>query len=190
MTVLGIYGSPRKGGNSDLLLDRVLEGAAAAGAEVKRIVVRDLSIKGCQECGGCDKTGECVIDDDMTAVYPLLWETPVIILSSPVFFYGLPSQVKMLVDRSQALWSRRMLEKSGEERKRHDRGKGYLVAVGATRGKNLFEGIELTAKYFYDALDKDYAGGLFFRSVEGAGKIREHPTALAEAFAFGQKVVR
>jgi multimeric flavodoxin WrbA len=122
MTVLGIYGSPRKGGNSDLLLDRVLEGAAAAGAEVERIVVRDLSIKGCQECGGCDKTGECVIDDGMTAVYPLLWETPVIILSSPVFFYGLPSQVKMLVDRSQALWSRRMLEKSGEGRKHHDRG--------------------------------------------------------------------
>lgn len=189
MTVLGIYGSPRKGGNSDFLLDKALEGAALLGAEIKKIYVRDLQISGCQECGGCDQTGECVIADGMTEVYPLLWETPVIILSSPVFFYGMPAQAKMLVDRSQALWSRRMLEKAGKDKKGHDRGKGYLLAVGATRGKNLFEGIELSAKYFFDALDKDYAGGLFFRSVEGAGKIQEHPTALEEAFAFGKKVV-
>jgi len=72
MKVLGIYGSPRKGGNTDQLLDKVLEGARSAGAEVKRVYTRELNLCGCIECGGCDKTGECVVQDDMQKVYPLL----------------------------------------------------------------------------------------------------------------------
>jgi multimeric flavodoxin WrbA len=189
MKVLGIYGSPREAGNSDLLLDQVLEGAKSAGAEITRIYVRDLKISGCQECGGCDKTGECVNSDGMDSVYPLLWDTPIIFLSSPIFFYGFPAQAKMLVDRSQALWSKRMLEKTPEGRKSYDHGRGYLIAVGATKGKNLFEGVELTAKYFFDALDKHYEGGLFFRAVEGRGDISQNPTALQEAHELGKKAV-
>jgi len=80
-----------------------------------------------------------------------LWDTEIIFLSSPIFFYGMPGQTKSLVDRSQALWSKRMLEKSPEGRKKYDHGRGYLIAVGATKGKNLFEGTELTAKYFFDS---------------------------------------
>jgi multimeric flavodoxin WrbA len=190
MKVLGIYGSPRKEGNSDLLLDKVLEGAKSAGAEIEKVYVRELKISGCQECGGCDKTGECVISDEMDEVYPLLWDTPIIFLSSPIFFYGLPAQAKMLVDRSQALWSKRMLEKAPDQRKGYNHGRGYLVAVGATKGKNLFEGIQLSAKYFFDALDKNYEGGLFFRAVEGKGNIAEHPTALQEAYNLGVTTVR
>ena len=189
MKVLGIYGSPRQGGNSDLLLDKALEGAAAAGAEIEKIYVRDLQISGCQECGGCDQTGSCVVPDDMKKVYPLLWDAEIIFLSSPIFFYGIPGQAKALIDRSQALWSKRMLEKSPEGRKSYDHGKGYLIAVGATKGKNLFEGVELTAKYFFDALDKSYEGGLFFRAVEKKGTIIDHPTALKDAYTLGQKVV-
>jgi hypothetical protein len=66
--VLGIYGSPRKGGNTDLLLDRILEGAQAAGAEVESIYARKLKISGCIECGSCDDTGECAVHDDMDTV--------------------------------------------------------------------------------------------------------------------------
>ena len=189
MKVLGIYGSPRKEGNSDLLLDRVLEGAKSAGADITKVYVRDLKISGCQECGGCDKTGECVIIDDLEKIYPLLWDSPLVFLSTPIFFYGLPAQAKMLVDRSQALWSRRMLEKSGEGRKNYDHGRGFLIAVGATKGKNLFEGVQLTAKYFFDALDKNYEGGLFFRAVERKGNIADHPTAFQEAYELGRKAV-
>ncbi len=189
MKVLGIYGSPRKEGNSDLLLDRALEGAKSAGAEIIKIFVRDLKISGCQECGGCDKTGECVVKDEMEKIYPLLWDSPIVFLSSPIFFYGLPAQAKLLIDRSQAMWSRRMLEKSAEGRKRYDHGQGFLIAVGATKGKNLFEGVQLTAKYFFDALDKSYEGGLFFRAVEGKGKIADQPSALQEAYELGRKAV-
>ncbi len=185
--VLGIYGSPRRGGNTDRLLDKALEGAKAAGAETKAVYARDLKMSGCIECGGCDKTGKCVVQDEMQGVYPLLEEADVVLLASPVFFYGVTAQVKALIDRAQALWSKRRLEKGSEQRKHYHRGKGYLMVAGATGGKNLFEGIVLTGKYFFDALDMTYEGGLFFRGLEKGSDVREKPEALDSAYKLGEK---
>ena len=187
--VLGIYGSPRKGGNTDLLLDRILEGALAAGAEVESIYARKLKISGCIECGSCDDTGECAVHDDMDTVYPLLQEADVIFLASPNFFYNVTAQVKLLIDRSQAMWSKRLLEKTPEQRRKYDGGKGYLICVGATKGKNLFVGVELTAKYFFDALDMSYEGGLLLDRIEAKGEIKKHPDALDQGFNLGKSAV-
>jgi multimeric flavodoxin WrbA len=189
MKVLGIYGSPRKNGNTDQLLNKTLEAAQSAGAEISRIYTRHLKISGCLECGGCDETGKCVVDDDMQSVYPLLEEADIIFLASPIFFYGVPAQAKALVDRSQASWSKRILEKTSEQRKTYDSGKGYLIAVGATQGENLFEGTILTVKYFYDALDMNYEGGIFFRKLEHKSAVQEHPETLQEAANLGRKCV-
>jgi multimeric flavodoxin WrbA len=190
MKILGIYGSPRKGGNSDILLDQALEGAQSAGAKVERIYVRDLKISGCLECGGCDDTGACVIPDDMDQVYPRLQEAGLVFMSTPMFFYGVPAQLKALVDRSQALWSNRRLEKTPEQLKRYDGGRGYLIAVGATKGKTLFDGSQMMAKYFYDALDMTYEGGLFYKGIESKGIINDHPQALQEAYDLGVRAVK
>lgn len=187
--VLGIYGSPRKGGNTDLLLDRVLEGARAAGAEVQTLYARDLKISGCLECGGCDDTGECVVPDDMDKVYPRLEEAQIIFVSAPVFFYNVPAQLKALIDRAQALWSKRRLETPAEKLKVLESGKGYLIAAGATKGANLFQGCELTARYFYEALGMTYEGGLFFKKVEAKGEILDHRDAMSQALAFGKNAV-
>ena len=189
MKVLGIYGSPRKGGNSDRLLDRALDGAGSAGAEITRIYARDLKMAGCIECGGCDRTGRCVVEDDMQGVYPLMEEADVIFLASPIFFYGVTAQVKAVIDRAQANWNKRLIEKPAEGRRIPESGRGYLIGVGASRGKNLFEGAILTAKYFYDALDMSYEGGIFFRSLEKKGAVRENPETLQEAFHLGVKAV-
>ena len=140
--VLGIYGSPREGGNSDLLLEKALEGAKSAGAEVTTLRAADLDMGGCEECGNCDETGECSVDDDMQKVYPQLDDADAVILATPIFFYGPPAQLKALIDRAQAPWNRRRLSK----KKTYESGTGYLIAVGATKGKNLFEGTELIAK--------------------------------------------
>ena len=110
-------------------------------------------------------------------------------LASPIFFYGVSAQVKALIDRSQACWSKRMLEKTPEQRKTYDSGKGYLIAAGATRGENLFEGTILTAKYFYDALDMTYEGGIFFRKLEHKTAVQENPETLQEASNLGRKSV-
>jgi multimeric flavodoxin WrbA len=190
MNVLGIYASPRKGGNSDQLLDRVLDGVQSTGeTAISRIYVRELKINGCRECGGCEIAGQCVHQDDMQKVYPLLTDSKVIFLSTPIFFYNVPSQVKALIDRCQALWSKRRLEKSPEERKTYEKGRGYLIAVGATKGENLFEGVQLTARYFYDALDMSYEGGIFFRSLDKKGAVQDNPETLQEAFNLGRKVM-
>jgi len=185
MTVLGIYGSPRPGGNSDILLDRALEGARAGGAEVDRIYARDLNISGCLECGGCDETGACIIPDEMDDLYPQFREAEAIIMAAPMFFYGVPAQLKALVDRSQALWSKRRLEKTPDQWKRYYHGRGFFIGVGATKGKTLFDGSKMMAKYFFDALDKSYEGGLFYAGVEARGSIADRPEALQEAFDLG-----
>ena len=188
MLVVGIYGSPRKGGNSDILLDQALEAARQAGASTEAIYARKLKISGCLECGGCDETGECVVQDDMQRVYPLLEQADAVIIAAPIFFYNVPAQAKALIDRSQARWAKRLLtKKTKEERQRFDSGRGYLIAVGATKGQNLFQGVELTAKYFYDALDMTYEGGIFHRGVEAKGSVNDHPEMLAEARELGRR---
>ncbi len=185
MLVLGIYGSPRNGGNSDFLLDRALEGAEATGLKVQKIFARKLKISGCMECGGCDETGKCIIKDEMQDIYPILDEASAIILATPIFFYSPPAQVKALIDRSQAFWSRRMIQKSPQERKQYDSGKGYLIAVGATKGEKLFDCTRLVAKYFFDALDMEFAGELLVRGVEKKGSIKEKPEMLDKAHKLG-----
>ncbi len=190
MKVLGIYGSPRKGGNTDQLLDQALEGARSTGAEIDTVYARRLNMSGCLECGGCDDTGACVVQDDMQDVYPRIEEAQVIFLASPIFFYGLTSQAKAVVDRAQALWSKRKLNKPFEEWKNYESGRGYLIAAGATRGKNLFQCVELQARYFYDALDMSYEGGVFFRRLEDKNAVRENPETLKEAFNLGLSAMR
>jgi multimeric flavodoxin WrbA len=189
MKVLGIYGSPRKGGNSDLLLDEALKGAESAGSEISRIYARDLRISGCRGCGGCEKTGRCVVDDEMQSIYPLIGEADVIIVATPVQFYNVSSQLKLLIDRCQALWSKRMIEKTREERRFYDSGRGYVIAVGATRGEKLFEGVQLTGKYFFDALDMSYEGGIFLKGIDEKGAVLKHPESLQQAFDLGRNAV-
>jgi len=190
MKVLGIYGSPRKGGNCDLLLDECLDAAREAGAVVERVYCRRLKMQGCLECGGCDETGQCVLKDDMIQVYPLLYEAEAIVLAAPMFFYNIPAQAKALVDRAQAAWSKRMLEKDREQRKSYHGGKGYFIGVGATKGQNLFLGADLVAKYFYDALDMSFEGGVYCRGVEGKGHIEQFPEHLQEARRLGARIVQ
>jgi len=187
MKVLGIMGSPRIKGNADLLLDEALNGAKSQGAEVEKIVVDKLKISPCKEYLGCFRDGNCVIRDDMDAIYPKLLEADLVILASPMFFYGVSAQAKALIDRCQALWARKHILKQNLP----DGGrKGALIAVGATRGKRLFEGATLTVKYFFEAIGVDYADELLIRGVDARGEIKQHPTALSDAFELGKRLVR
>lgn len=188
MKILGIMGSPRKMSNTDLLLDEALKGAQSAGAEVEKLVVADLNIAPCAEYYGCSRDGQCVIKDDMQQVYVKLLEADGVILASPIFFYGLTAQAKALIDRCQALWVRK--HRLGQNPLARAGRKGAFISVGATKGKRLFEGPVLTVKLFFDAIDVDYIGELLVRSVEERAKIKEHPSALREAFELGQNLAK
>ncbi len=187
--VLGIFGSPRKGGNTDLLLEEALKGAEQEGASVERLHLIDHQVIPCRECHGCDKTGRCVIADEMQKIYPKLLDADVIILASPIFFYGITAWAKALVDRSQAVWVRKYSLKDPSLSKEKRKRKGFFISVGATRGQKLFEGSILTVKYFFDALNAEYAGELLVRGADAKGDVLKQPEALQKAFETGRKLV-
>jgi multimeric flavodoxin WrbA len=188
MKVLGIMGSPRRQSNTEILLDRALEGAGEAGAEVEKVLVSNLKISPCLEIYACRKDGNCAIKDDMQLLYEKLLEADHIIFASPIFFYGITSQAKAIIDRCQALWVRRHVLGMGKEDKRVRRG--VFISVGATRGEKLFDGAVLTVKYFFDAIGVKYSGDLLVRGIDNKGQINEHPAALEDAFRLGQELVR
>ena len=188
MKVLGIAGSPRRGGNTDLLLAEVMRGAASRGAKVKTIILSNLKIAPCQHCDGCLETGRCKVEDDMQMVYAELKEADRIVLASPIQFMGVTAQMKAMIDRCQALWARRnVLEipPLGNQRER----KGLFISVGGRRVANLFKPALATVKSWFRTLDITYAGELLFSGVDEKGAIAKHPNALHQAFLAGQKLV-
>jgi len=190
LKVLGIFGSPRRGGNTDTLLEEALKGAEKEGADVERLHLSDFTITPCKECHGCGQTGECVILDDMQKIYPKLLEADIVILASPIFFYGVTAWAKALVDRCQALWSRKYLLKDPSLGKEGKRRKGFLISVGATKGQRVFEGAILTAKYFFDVLNAEYVGELVFRGIDAKGDVLKRPEAIQQAFEAGRRLVK
>ncbi|HUL20486.1 MAG TPA: flavodoxin family protein [Thermodesulfobacteriota bacterium] len=189
MKVLGIFGSPRRGGNTELLLEEALKGAEKEGAKAERLYLSDFAITPCKECHGCDATGNCVILDDMQKIYSKLLEADVVILASPIFFYGVTAWAKSLIDRTQPLWIRKYLLKDSSLAKGGKRRKGFFISVGATKGPKVFDGATLTVKYFFDVLNAEYVGELVFRGVEAKGDILKHPGALQQAFEAGRSLV-
>ena len=188
MKVLGIAGSPRRGGNTDLLLAEVMKGAASRGAEVKTIVLNDLKITPCQHCDACLEAGRCKIEDDMQMVYRELEDADRIVLASPIQFMGVTAQMKAMIDRCQALWARKYVLKlpplgNGRERK------GLFISVGGRKIANLFEPALVMIKTVFRILDITYAGELLFPGIDEKGAITKHPDALHQAFLAGQELV-
>ena len=179
MFVLGIQGSPRKNGNTRDLLSLFMEEIEKAGASTRTLAVRELDIQPCRELIVCEKKGFCPIKDDMeTLVYPLLKQADIILLASPVFFYNVPAQLKALIDRCQMFWGRKYRLGLKEPNARFRRG--FLLSCGGSGGKKLFDGLELTAKIFFDALSVAYKGGLFYRHIESPGQMAAHPDVKKE----------
>ena len=187
MIVLGIMGSPRIRGNTDLLLDEALRGAQSQGAEVEKIIVDKLKLSPCREFYNCAVDGNCPIKDDMKDIYPKLLDADRIIFASPMFFYSITAQAKALIDRSQALWARKHI--LGQNPPNSNR-KGAFIAVGATKGKDLFTGSRLTVKYFFEGIGVKYADELLVRGVDKKGEIKDHPTAQADAHELGERLAR
>lgn len=175
-------GSPRKGGNTDRLLGEFVRGFRAGGGEAEKACVGDLGIAPCRALMDCERTGECAIADGMQALVARMRAADRIAIASPIFFYGLPAQLKAAVDRGQFLWARKHLLKIGPP----DEKQAFVLLLGATKGENLFRGSLLTLKYFLEPFGIRIAGKLLYRKVDRPGDIERHPSALAEAFRAGK----
>ena len=187
--VVAIFGSPRADGNSDILLNHAIKGAEASGAEVQKIVIRDLQIAPCNSCGGCFEKGECVIHDDMQQVYSRFVDTDGIIVASPIYFMGVSAQLKALIDRCQAFWARKyILHLPIREGARMVNG--FLIATAARSSEEeLFAGAIKTIKAFFHAVDTKYVGDILCCGLEEKGMVYTKHNLLQKAFDAGKQLL-
>jgi len=188
LRVLGLAGSPRRQGNTELLLDQILGGAASKGAITEKVVLCSMKIQPCDECESCYDTGRCIVQDDYQLLYPKLMKAERIVLASPIFFLGLSAQAKAFIDRCQCFWARKYV--LGEALPPTDSGvsrRGFLVST-AGGPETSFQCAARSFKAFLDTLDAEYGGELTFRGVDEKGSILKHPSALEEAVALGMKL--
>lgn len=182
MRILGIVCSPRKGGNTEILVTEALAAAREAGGETELVLVADKNIAACDGCGACRETGICKVKDDMQTIYEQLERADGVILGTPVYFLNVTAQAKAVMDRTYALlWGRKL------------RGK---VAAAIVAARRLGAGQVLSILYPFFAVHRMIiAGGGVGYGVE-KGDVREgvggSPTlsALEEARAVGRNVVR
>lgn len=190
MKIVAVYGSPRRNGNTSHLLDEAVRGAEEAGAEVARIVLRDLRMSPCLEIYGCRKTGRCVIQDDFQMVHDLIDSMDGIILASPIFFYTVSALTKVLMDRCQSHWVKRYwIDETPFGKKPYGR-KGLFISAGATHGAKLFDGVQLTVRYFFDAIDTELWKSCLYRGLDFEGDVLKHPEYGVECRSAGYELVR
>lgn len=172
--ILLLAGSPRKGGNSDLLCDAFMRGAEEAGHVAEKIYVRDLKLGGCMACYGCRNSGKCVQKDDMDMVLDKMVSSDVIVMATPVYFYSLSGQLKVFIDRTLP-------------RYREIRNKEFYFIVTAADGNEQLERTMEALAGFTDCLPgakvsgKLYGGG-FYKPGEVAGSEAEQ-----EAYQMGKQ---
>jgi len=183
--VVGIYTSPRKGGNSDTLLDAALDGAADAGGDIRRIALRDLAIEGCRNCGYCSKHGRCVIDDGMATVYDALDHADAVVIASPIYFCSVCAQAKAMIDRCQPYWAKKFVLK--QEPATPGR-RGGFVCCGGFPDDRFLKCTEQIVKTLYFVLGSRYEGCLFVPKLDARGDAAKHPSALDDARAYGRKL--
>ncbi|HAM49736.1 MAG TPA: flavodoxin family protein [Nitrospiraceae bacterium] len=189
MNVVAFQGSPRIEGNVDILLREALKGIGEAGHEIRLFKLNFMNIKPCQDCGGCEKTGQCIINDDMNEIYDAIRAADRLILASPIFFFALSAQTKAMIDRCQAFWCEKYLLKRVIPAGPYGR-KGLLLLVGGMKKEVGIQCGEATAKAFFRTISVPAHETLSFLGVDAKGAILEHPAALQEAYRAGKELIR
>jgi multimeric flavodoxin WrbA len=181
--VLAATGSPRKDGNSETLCDRVLAGAESAGARVEKFNLYDMDIKPCTACGKCqeDKSGMCVIKDDMRQLYPRLKKCDGLVLASPIYWMMVSGPMKIFIDRWYAL---------------HVGSKSFLGAKRAVvclaygADDVLLSGCDMAARSLNDVFTYLNVPAHFVHaSAWNKGDIKSNKEALKRAFAAGKQLI-
>lgn len=185
MKILGINGSPRIGGNADILLDKALEGARSVGAETEKIILNTLKITPCQECEKLKDDGSCIVEDDMQGLYRKILDADGIIVASPVFFGSVTAQTKIMIDRFQCLWRAKFVLKKFSSRKEKP---GAFISVEASNREDFFINARSIVKNFFAVIDADYKEEILCRGVDEKGKVLDRTDCLDKVFEIGAKI--
>jgi len=187
LKIIAFCGSPRKGGNTEILMGKALGPLRETGHDIIEYRLNILNIRPCQDCGGCVETGVCVLDDDMTGIIAAIRAADRIILASPIFFYSLSAQTKAMVDRCQCLWCEKYLLKKPIPPGPRGR-KGLLLLVGGMKKEDASHCAEATAKAFFRTVSVPEHEILSCGGVDGRGDMENHPTALQDAREAGRRL--
>lgn len=187
--IVAIYGSPRRKGNTATLLRQAVRGAAECGATVTEFMLRDLKMSPCLEIYACRESGRCAINDDFEKVRDGLVAADGIMVASPIFFYTVSAQIKILMDRCQSLWVKKYWIDKIPFRKWTATRKGLFISAGATAGKKLFDGALLSMQYFFDVLDTELWRTLLYRGLDFEDDVIKFPQYLEESYQTGRQLV-
>ena len=185
MKVLGINGSPRMGGNTDILLDEVLRGAKTEGAEIEKVILNTLKFSPCQECEILKDDGSCIIEDDMQPLYKKIKESDIIILASPIFFGSLSAQTKMMIDRFQCAWRAKYILKKDIFKKKR---RGAFISVEASNREGFFDNAKSIVKNLFATINVDYKEELLCPGIDQKARILRYPEILKKAFEIGKRI--
>lgn len=177
MKVLGIVCSPRMGGNTEILVRAALESARKEGAEVELWSIAGKDVKPCDHCLSCAKTGRCHIKDDMQELYMKMVEADGIVIGSPIYFWSVSAQAKLIMDRTYAL--RRPTN-------RLERKVGGAIAVAGRRGE--VEGLTVINNFFLGQGMTPVGLGVDGRGSE-KGDVKGDERAMIGAAELGKKIV-
>ena len=184
--VVGILGSPRRGGNSQVLLESALKGAADRGLSVATIILNDLKLSPCQNCGYCDKMGECRIKDDMVGMSQVMETAPRIIVSAPIYFTNLSAQTKIMIDRCQPYWARRFV--LNQPLKGPKRAGAFISVGGFKQADAFFECAKRAITAWFSVIGVRYRAGKFYSGVDAKGDAERHPTAVDDCYQLGAEL--
>jgi multimeric flavodoxin WrbA len=185
MQILGINGSPRTGGNTEILLDEALRGAASRGAATEKIVLNALGYAPCQECERVSNDGSCILRDDMQVVYAGINNADALILASPIFFGSLSAQTKMMIDRFQCVWiARHRLKKEIFGRRKTC----AFISVQASDKRDYFDNAKAIVKNWCATINARYGDELFCPGVDARGSVRTHPDCARGAYELGRRL--
>ena len=188
--VCGIIGSPRKGGNVDLLVSQVLKGASSLGAETQKIYLDNLNIKPCRSCGVDPNPKYCLFEDDMKIIYDALQCCDAIVLGSPVYFDTVSAQVKLMIDRSNCLmpYVKRPNGTFGFERRVKKHKKGVFIAVAGTDQE--FNTILATVKGFFNWTNTELTETILYSHEDNElGGVRKNKEKMNHAHEAGIRLV-
>ena len=176
--VLILSGSPRKGGNSDILCDEFAKGALAAGNDVEKIFVAEKKISMCIGCYFCKKNGgRCVFNDDMGDILQKIIDCDVLVLSSPVYFYSISAQLKAVIDRTVARWT----EIANKDL--------YYIATAAEEDSDTLDTTLACFHGFARCIDGyEEMGTLYGKGVYEKGEVVNRPELMLIAYEMGESI--
>lgn len=179
--VLGVVGSPRKNGNTHLLVSSVLEGAEKSGQSTECLMLGDLHIKECDGCHVCWQGKDCSKKDDMNPIYPKLIESDAIVFGTPVYWYGPTALMKGFIDR--------LVYFNCPENHEKMKGKSAVIVIPfEERDHDAATPLELFFEKCFKYLDLNLVGKVIAPGVTHMGDVLKHPQLLEEAFTTGEKL--